>query len=126
MTPSVWDRRWTRLRATALGWKPVAAMAASTAARVRGETSGRLLMTRETVWVETPHMRAISLIVMRLMVLQWSVPKRVRRLASSPLGCYGTVIVNVSGNDNGTSDRIHKCRARRTWTTRRRERRRRV
>jgi hypothetical protein len=59
----VCDRRWTRLRATALGWNPTEAMAASTAARVPGETSGRLLITRETVCVETPHMRAISLIV---------------------------------------------------------------
>ena len=63
MTPTIWLRRWTRLRATALGWKPCRAIAASTAARVSGDTSGRLLMTRETVCTETPVMRAISLIV---------------------------------------------------------------
>jgi len=62
-TPIICERRWTRLRATSLGWKPTEAMAASTAARVSGETSGRLLITRETAWVETPHTRAISLIV---------------------------------------------------------------
>jgi len=65
MTPIVCERRWTRLRATALGWKPTEAIAASTAARVSGETSGRLFITRETVCVETPHIAAISLIVMR-------------------------------------------------------------
>ena len=54
MTPIIWLRRWTRLRATALGWKPCWAIAASTAARVSGDTSGRLLMTRETVCTETP------------------------------------------------------------------------
>jgi hypothetical protein len=51
------------MRATALGWNPCSAMAASTARRVSGDTSGRLLMTRETVWVETPVIAAISLIV---------------------------------------------------------------
>ena len=34
-------------------------------------------MTRDTVWVETPHMRAISLIVTRCVVLHWSVPNGV-------------------------------------------------
>ena len=63
MTPSICERRWTRLRATALGWNPCSAMAASTERRVSGDTSGRLLMTRETVWVETPVIAAISLIV---------------------------------------------------------------
>ncbi len=63
MTPSVYERRWTRLRATALGWKPTWAIAASTAARVSGETSGRRLITRDTVCTDTPHIRAISLIV---------------------------------------------------------------
>jgi len=63
MTPSVCERRWTRLRATALGWKPTDVIAASTAWRVAGDTSGRLLMTRETVCIETPHMAAISRIV---------------------------------------------------------------
>ncbi len=65
MTPSIRERRWTRLRATALGWKPCSAMAASIVRRVSGDTSGRLLITRETVCVETPVMRAISLIVTR-------------------------------------------------------------
>ena len=63
MTPIIWLRRRTRLRATALGWNPCCAIAASTEARVSGDTSGRLLMTRETVWTETPVSRAISLIV---------------------------------------------------------------
>ncbi len=65
ITPRVCDRRCTRLRATALGWYPTDAIAASTALRVATDTSGRLLMTRETVCVETPHMRAISLMLTR-------------------------------------------------------------
>lgn len=63
MTPIICDRRWTRLRATALGWKPCSEIAASTARRVSGDTSGRSSITRETVWAETPVIAAISLIV---------------------------------------------------------------
>ena len=64
MTPSICERRWTRLRATALGWKPVLRDGGlDRRGGVSGETSGRLLMTRETVCVETPVIAAISLIV---------------------------------------------------------------
>ena len=79
ITPIIWLRRWTRLRATALGWNPCSAIAASTAARVSGDTSGRLLITRETVWTDTPVMRAISLIVTLCWRGKLGVPQRIGR-----------------------------------------------
>src|SRR3990172_7971602 len=95
-TPSVCDRRWTRLRATALGWNPVAAMTASTDLRVSGDTSGRPLITRDTVCVETPHMRAISLMV----ILCWKDTSGPRWFDGL---CWAVQdgIVNDNGNDNG-------------------------
>ena len=56
----VWDRLVTRLRAAVFRRYPSSAMAASTFSRVALLTFGWLLMTRETVWWETPATSATS------------------------------------------------------------------
>ncbi len=59
-TPSVCDRPVTSARATEFGRYPSSSIAASTRLRVSGRTCGLPLMTRETVWCETPASRPTS------------------------------------------------------------------
>ena len=61
-TPTVWVCRVRSARAEAFGWKPRARIARSTRARVGGATRSGRLITRDTVWCETPAMAATSLI----------------------------------------------------------------
>ena len=59
-SPMVRVRRVTRARAAGDGLYCSWAIACSTRARVAGRTFGMSLMTRETVWCETPARRATS------------------------------------------------------------------
>ena len=59
-SPMVRVRRVTSARAAGDGLYCSWAIACSTRARVAGRTLGRSLMTRETVWCETPARRATS------------------------------------------------------------------
>src|SRR5687767_12076549 len=56
----VWERRVTRLRAIVLRRYPSSAIAASTLSRVALLTLGCLLITRDTVWCDTPARPATS------------------------------------------------------------------
>ncbi|GAA2590129.1 hypothetical protein GCM10010304_38300 [Streptomyces roseoviolaceus] len=56
-------RPLARARAVALRRKPSSSMAASTRSRVDGRTLGWPLITRETVWYETPAAVATSLML---------------------------------------------------------------
>src|SRR5262245_57064493 len=60
------ERREARPRAIGPGGKPYLAIIALTLVRVSACTRGDSLMTRETVFLETPVRRAMSLMVARL------------------------------------------------------------
>src|SRR5262245_57370505 len=62
-TPTLKERRWTRLRATALGRYPSCSAATSTASRLSRLTVPAPRSTRETTDLETPARPATSRIV---------------------------------------------------------------
>ena len=76
--------------------KPCSRTTRSTTSRVCGETSGRPLITRETVAIETPAARAIS----RIVALDWS-----------PLPSLRAILAfkhNPTGNGYGIAAQIEK------------------
>ena len=62
MAPITCVRCVTRARAAVFGRYPSSRTAASTRSRTSGRTCGASLMTRETVFCETPAARATSII----------------------------------------------------------------
>ena len=102
-------RRVTRARAAGDGLYCSWAMACSTRARVAGRTLGRSLMTRETVWWETPARRATS---------KMFAVRPAARPCRRP-GCASLIELVRSGHERGQRVDV---RARRTARCRRSDR----
>ena len=77
------------------------------AARVSGDTSGRLLMTRETVCTETPRLAGDLLDRHPMLARQAGSPSAVRAGCGVPRAGIAYGSVNGTGNDNGPAPGCH-------------------